>query len=74
MLNDVQVGAGDLALERTWADMDGQQVLATLKITYKPPREKLRSGQNTVTVNIKDKVKNAMDPISSAFNMPSGMW
>ncbi|MBM4046263.1 MAG: hypothetical protein FJ279_14225 [Planctomycetes bacterium] len=74
MLNDVQVGAGDLALERTWADMDGQQVLAKLKLTYKPSREKLRSGQNTVTVNIKDKVKNAMNPISSAFNMPSGMW
>jgi len=75
VLNGRDVPHTDLTLERTWATIDDSEVLTRLKITYKPNRDKLRPGRNTVTADIQDKVKNPMDQIATkSFTLPAEMW
>jgi len=70
-LNDERIPNSELTLEHTYEQVDGEQVLAKLKVTYIPPRAKLIiPGTNEVAASIADKVFNLMEPVVTTFDMP----
>jgi hypothetical protein len=70
-LNQERIPNSELTLERTLEEVDGEQILAKLKVTYIPPRVKLIvPGTNTVQIIIYDMVMNLMEPVLTTFIMP----